>query len=266
MLDIELQKLGLQEHEAKVYLACLELGQASVTQISKTAGLNRTTGYDVLERLTKYGIVSRTGVKKKTYIAESPSKLKMFLKDQKRVYEKRIQMLDDLLPELGSIFKTDLKPVIKFAEGRKEMEKLYLGVLESKTTVYSILNLQGYAEVFDEMGTFQTIERTKRKIKEKVLAFKNETAEKWHEKTYKKSKGKQLYTDYRWLDIKKTYTTAGEVNIFDDRVIGILSSPKENVAFEIKSQSFTNFLKVIFEIAWSASKPIGNKARIKKKK
>ena len=108
MLDIELQKLGLQEHEAKVYLACLELGHASVTQISKTAGLNRTTGYDVLERLTKYGIVSRTGVKKKTYIVESPAKLKMFLKDKKRVYEKRIQMLDDRNCSLRNISNRQL--------------------------------------------------------------------------------------------------------------------------------------------------------------
>jgi len=261
MLEQELQKLGLQEHEAKIYLACLELGHASVSKISKIAGLNRTTGYDVLERLTKYGIVSRTGAKKKIYLAESPQKLKFYLEEKKRIYDKRLDALSGLMPELGEIFKTDLKPTIKFAEGRKEMEKLYLGVLEAKSTVYSILNLQGYAEIFDEMGTYQTQQRVKRKIKEKVLAFKNKTAVWWYEKTYKKNPAKRQYTDYRWLELKKEYSTAGEINIFDDRVIGILSSPKENVAFEIKSESFTNFLKVIFEIAWEASKPINKKTK-----
>ena len=253
-LKEQLQKLGLQEHEAKVYLALLELGKATVAQISRGAELNRTTGYDVLERLSMYGIVSRTGAgKKKMYLAEAPSKLKLYLEEKKRVYEKRLGMLGELMPELGSIFKTDLKPVIKFAEGRKEMEKMYLGVLDAKSTVYSILNLKGYAEIFDEMGTYQTKERTKRKIKEKVLAFKNETAQWWYEKTYKNSRVKQQFTEYRWLEIEKDYPTAGEVNIFDDRVIGILSSPKENVAFEIKSESFSNFLKVVFEIAWNVS-------------
>jgi len=253
-LKQQLENLGLQEYEAKIYLALLELGRASVMQISRLAGLNRTTGYDILERLSLRGLVGRSGSgKKRLYIAEPPSRLKIFLEEKKRTCEKRLSALEELMPELGSIYKTDLKPVIKFAEGRKEMEKMYYGVLEAKGSIYSVLNLKDYAEFFDEMGTYQSKERARRGIKEKVLAFKNETAIWWHEKTYKNNRARQKVTEYRWLETEKEYSTAGEVNIFDDRVIGLLSSPKENVAFEIKSESFANFLKVIFEIAWKAS-------------
>ena len=75
-------------------------------------------------------------------------------------------------------------------------------------------------------------------------------AEAWWEKTYGTSKKRQDYTKYRWLPWDERYSTAGEVVIFDDKVIGILSKPTENVAFEIESQSFADFLKIVFEMAW----------------
>ena len=41
MLERELQEIGLNEKEAKVYLATLELGQSVVQDIAKKAGVNR---------------------------------------------------------------------------------------------------------------------------------------------------------------------------------------------------------------------------------
>ena len=117
--------------------------------------------------------------------------------------------------------------------------------------MHFILNLKNYAEVFDEMGTYQSKERHKRGIKENVLCVKSETADWWHDKTYKK---KAKLTEYRWLPDDPKYDTAGEINIFDDKVIGLLSKPSENIAFEIQSQSFADFLKMVFEMAWEKKK------------
>lgn len=252
ILTEDLEKIGLQPNEAKIYLALLELGQGTVTQISKLAGLNRTTGYDILERLCLHGVTNRNvSGKKRTYIAEPPSRLSQYLENKKKQAERRLEELKNFLPDLQSLYKTDLKPVIKFAEGKEAMENLYYHVLDSKSTIYSILNLKNYAEVFDEMGKQQASERFKRGIKEKVLAIDSDTARWWHDKTYKGNKRKQENTEYRWLPWDDKYSTAGEINIFDDKVIGILSKPSENVAFEIQSQTFADFLKIIFEMAWA---------------
>ena len=59
LLIKQLENAGLQPNEAKVYLALLGLGRGRVTDISKAAHLNRTTGYDILERLCLYGVVDR---------------------------------------------------------------------------------------------------------------------------------------------------------------------------------------------------------------
>jgi len=251
-LSIQLKNLGLQPNEANVYLALLELGKGTVTEISQQAKLNRTTGYDILERLCLYSLANRSisEPKKRVYMAEPPSMLVQFLENRKRQAERRMEELKKFLPGLQSLFKTDLKPAIKFAQGKKEMDNLYLHVLDSKSTVYSILNLKGYAEIFDELGVYQSEELAKRGIKEKVLAIKSEFAVAWHDKIYKGKPKRQKMTEYRWLEGYENYDTAGEVNIFDDKVIGMLSKPGENAAFEIKSQTFADFLKIIFEIAW----------------
>lgn len=256
-MDIKLiekiQKLGLQANEAKVYLASLELGRGTVTQISKASELNRTTGYDILERLALYGIINRSKAgNKRIYIAAPPSSLSRYLEQKKRQAEQKIQELNKVMPDLQARHKTELKPAIRFAEGKKEMEKLYFNVLESKSTVYSILNLKNYAEIFDEMGTHQSKERDRLGIKENVLCVKNEKSDWWYNKTYKDKKSKM--TEYRWVPDDPKYDTGGEINIFDDKVIGLLSKPSENVAFEIQSKTFADFLKMTFEMAWTQAK------------
>lgn len=58
MLAKILQNIGLTEKEAKVYLACLELGPQPVSEIAKKARINRVTAYDILEKLLKKGLVN----------------------------------------------------------------------------------------------------------------------------------------------------------------------------------------------------------------
>jgi sugar-specific transcriptional regulator TrmB len=252
LINEQLKKLGLQPNEARVYSALLELGRGTVTEISRRAELNRTTGYDILERLGIYGLVNRviTSTRKRLYIPEPLSRLKQFLENQKKQSDRRLENFEQVFPTLQNLFKTDLKPQIKIAEGRTAMEQMYLGVLDAKSPVYAILNLKGYAEAFDQMGVEQTKERVKRGIREKVLALDSTVAREWYAKTYKGKKTRQRNTEYRWLPWDDRYQTAGEINIFDDKVIGLLSKPEENIAFEIQSQTVADFLKIIFEKAW----------------
>lgn len=246
----KLTTLGLQENEARVYLALLGLGESAVTEISSRAQLNRTTAYDILERLSLYGLVSRSAGKKKKYVAEPPHRLRQYLLNKKRTAERRLKELEQSLPDLNTLYSNELKPSIHIGTGKQEMINLYDHALDAKEPIYSILNLKGYAELFDEIGKRQSAERSRQGIQERVLAIKSEVARAWHKETYGGSKKKQRDTEYRWIDADETKYPVGEVNIFDDKVIVMLSKPEENVAFEIVSQSFADFLKIVFEMAW----------------
>ncbi len=75
-----LQNLGLNEKEAKVYLASLELGYASVQSIAKKADINRATAYFIIEGLMKKGLMTQIEKDKKTFFAaEDPKSLRLII-------------------------------------------------------------------------------------------------------------------------------------------------------------------------------------------
>lgn len=247
----ELQKLGLQINEAKVYLALLELGQGTVSDICKSAQLNRTTGYDVLERLALYGLANRTtlGSKRAMYIAEPPYRLKQYLENKKHQAEHRLEQVGEIIFDLLNIYKKENKPVIKFFEGREGIKNIYWHTLESKSTICSILDLSQYLPEFDQFGKDYVKERYKLNIKERALVLKNKEGLEFYRTTYQTNKHYQ-HTEYRWLTQSFPFSPAAEVNIYDDKVMGVLFKPGENAAFEIQNTSFANSLKIIFELAW----------------
>src|SRR5574340_627849 len=253
----QLQKLGLQKHESQVYLALLELGQGTVTDISKAAQLNRTTGYDILERLALYGLANRTtlGAKKTMYVAEPPHRLKQYVENKKHQAERRLSDVTEIIPDLQSLYKKENKPVIKFFEGLEGIRNIYWHSLEAKSVIYSILDLNVYLPEkekshYDQFGKEYVKERSKLGVKEKALVMKNEAGLYFYETTYKNSPLYKKFTEYRWLEKQFPFTPAAEVNIYDDIVMGVLVKPGENVAFEVKNSSFANSLKIIFELAW----------------
>lgn len=259
----QLESLGLQTNETKVYLALLELGQGTVSDISKTAQLNRTTGYDVLERLAVYGLASRTtlGNKRTMYVAEVPNRLKQFLENKKHQADRRLAESGEILADLQNIYKKENKPVIKFFEGREGIKNIYWHTLESKSVIYSILDLGVYLPEkersdYDKFGKDYAKERARLGVKEKALVMKNEAGLYFYETTYKNNPGAKKITEYRWLDKKFPFIPAAEVNIYDDVVMGVLAKAGENAAFEVINPSFANSMKILFELAWEQGEKI----------
>src|SRR3989344_5908658 len=124
MLNKELEKIGLTQKEAGIYLACLELTEATIGDIAKKSGVKRTTVYDIIDSLKEKGLVSSiTKNKKLFYYAESPKKLENTLDEKKR-------LLENMMPELFSIAnKIDKKPKIKYFEGPEGMKDVFRDTL-----------------------------------------------------------------------------------------------------------------------------------------
>src|SRR3989344_5182570 len=247
-----LKNLGLQENEARIYLALLERGKGTVTQISQSAGLNRTTGYDILERLALYGLASRagSGTKKKIYAAEPPVRLKQYLENKKTQAEQRLNRADETLSDLLGLYKKESKPVIKFFEGKEGIKNIYWHTLETKGAIYSLVDFSVYLPSYSQFGKDYIRERAKRNVKEKCLVLKNQLGQDYYNEVYKNSPRFKKVTEHRWLDKQFPFIPAAEINIYDDIVMGVLVKPGENAAFEIQNPSFANSLKILFEIAW----------------
>lgn len=120
----KLEKIGLTEREAAVYIAALELGPTGALQLSRRTGINRPMVYHTLESLKKRGLieVQLHGLKQK-FAPASPDQFDAIISDHKRTFI-------DALPELMALYKL---------RGERSSIKYYEGIDGLKTVFETIL-------------------------------------------------------------------------------------------------------------------------------
>ena len=105
----QLEELGLNVHEASVYLASLELGAAK-------SAVARPTAHVAVGSLVKRGLMSSHTRGKKTYYqAERPGQLLRLVDEEKKKITERESKLKSMLPGLESlILMSKEKPEVKY--------------------------------------------------------------------------------------------------------------------------------------------------------
>jgi len=248
MVDlILLNKAGLTEGEGKVYLALLELGQSSITEIVKKSGISTSKSYDVLNRLEEKGLVSHVimnGIKH--FKSANPNRILDFLQEKEREIKETISKIENILPEL--ISKQETK------EGEEEAE-IYVGVKglisvfneetewmrQTKGVSYAIgLTMGGRSgKEVDRYFERMQYKRDKLKLKVQIIANKN-------------SKGLFPYLERsKYVDIR--YIEAGSemvsLNIYDNKLVVAVYSRKPFL-FVIKSEDIAKDFKEYFNQLW----------------
>ncbi len=157
-VKIALADLGLAPKEAETYIAMLELGPASVQDIAKKAGINRTTTYVMLEGLKRHGLVSTFEKGKKTlFSAENPEQLVEILTRQSQVINAKKSKLEESLPRLLAIFNsTGDKPRVRFLEGEEPMREIMQKVNRIDSEVWEMFAVDEY--LLEALNKFQTHE------------------------------------------------------------------------------------------------------------
>lgn len=233
-----LQQFGLNGKKADVYLAALELGSSSVIEISKKAGIKRTTCYDIMLDLINDGLISETSKgKKRLFIGEDPEKIQRNLKNKERLFS-------EILPQLQSIHNVrGAKPKIRFYEGKEGLKEVYEDTLKYSGEIlgfasYDIVNLLGkewadeYLKKRIKAGIY-----TKTIVPGQALLLKD-----FIEKDQEQRRSTKV------IDPKK-YPFSIEINIYGHQRIALMSS-KEEVGLIIEGQEIYNTMKLIFELIW----------------
>ena len=255
-----LTKSGLDETETKVYLALLQLGPSTVSEITKKAAITRTLGYHILQKLGVYGLVdeSASAGARRVFTAEHPQRLLQFVKNKKNAWERKLKDMEDGLPELISMFKVAEKPTIRYQQGIEGVKRIFDETLESKTEILSILDAEGWAQTeFKSWGENYNRERGKRKIHEKFLLLDTPAGREW----IKNYKGSFKYTEYRWIkreQLPGIEEFGGEINIYENKVVMALHKPTE-MGVVIESRSLANLLKGLHALAWQVGLSAGGK-------
>lgn len=243
MFEKYLQEIGLNEKEAAIYLALLQVDNASVIDVSKKTKINRSTVYVVLEGLMKKGLVTEIQIGKKVhYQAEAPERLATYVERQKVIFEERSRRLADIIPQIKSTQREQgQRPVLKYFEGRDAALNSNLDFFntEDKEGVgYFLFNRDLIEEIFDpkEIQEIQKI-RPNKNIKGKSLYVGTKTTLSSNEMTERKR-----------IDGSK-YPILCDVSIYEDRVQFITLGKKLSSIF-VQSKDVAETLKSLFRLAF----------------
>lgn len=241
-IEKQLEQFGLVDKKAGVYLACLELGTATVQQIAKKASIRRTTTYDILEFLIQEGFITViTKNKKRYFVAESPIKLK-------NIFQEKQKSLEEILPQLNAIYNiVSTKPKIRFYENPEGIRNILQEVLHDKPS--EILVAASVKDAMDLVGKefmeYYITALSKLRIKSKTIRVRvKETKEKFITK-------QRPLRELRYASVGVIFDTS--IIIFNSKV-AIMSSQKEGFGFVIESPSFSQTMRVFFKAMWDKSK------------
>jgi len=172
MQDIDaLERVGLTKNDRKVYLALIELGISTVSDLTKRTSLHRSYVYDILDKLIDMGLVSFTIKNKKKYFdTENPDRILQILKNKEQeIKESKIE-INKILPELVKRQKIKIE---------KQEAKIFIGKEGIKSILEDVLKTKKDFVAFGAEGKFKDIfkwyfdnwqnRRIKLKIRYKII-------------------------------------------------------------------------------------------------
>lgn len=241
-----LKFLDLSEKESAVYLAILELGRGTVTQICRKANINRTSGYDVLGSLASSGLARVSGKEpKQEYIAESPDNLLILMEKRLADAQLRLQEAKKAVPRLKSMHRVEDRPQVKFYEGADGLRQVYEDTLTSNEAIRAFATVddmhKGLPNYFP--GYYQR--RADKGISIRAIVPKTEAS------VERSLHDKQEKREIAFVPAD-TYYFSPEINIYDNKVM--IASWREKLGIIIESIEIADAMKKIYELAWAQAK------------
>ncbi len=247
-LKINLQSFGFSEKEADVYVALLELGKGTVAKISQLAGINRTTGYDILNSLVSKKLASVSGKKpKQEYAAEPPTAITEFLKRQIMQTEENIKQAEKILPELTLLYTLENRPRIRFYEGTDGLKYVYEDTLTSSEAIRAYATVDDMHKALPNYFPDYYKRRAAKNIS--IRAIVPETPVGHERKTHDTEEKREI----AFVPPDKYYFSP-EINIYDNKIM--IASWREKLGIIIESEEIADAMKKIYELSWQRAKEI----------
>ena len=233
-----LNDIGLNDKEASIYLAALELGDAPASSIALRAKINRVTTYDILKKLLKRGFISSyTKNKIKYFAATEPDTIRL---DARRKY----MNFKAALPSLRRLHGKSVHPRIRYYEGIEAIKKIYQDTLTAKTEILNYADSKSIRHIWPNYDKEYVQERVKKKIYLRGISPLDD-----YGKAVRK-KNKENFREIRLVPPGE-FSFANEINIYNDKVAIISFGKNEVLGMIIESEEIANTQRAIFTMAWN---------------
>lgn len=245
----QLMSLGLARSEAAFYIAVLSLGAPTVARASKEAGVTRTNGYEITERLIAKGLLSsapvpQSGQAKRgrpgsTLRANNPETLRS-------QWQLEGLILDDLIPQLHAVaHKETLTPKVRHFEGAAGIRSALFETLEWEGELRGIFSMQ---DLFEVPGTREMAEYVEGRRQRNLWLNVVRSRERDYEHVWPSDSRDRRRTRYAPQGKVFTMTT-----IIGSSSVCVISSRNENFGMIIDSAEYAATQSTMWEYLWQAS-------------
>jgi sugar-specific transcriptional regulator TrmB len=130
----DLEKLGLNKNEAKVYYALLKAGKSSAADLVKQLGIHRNIVYDNLEKIIAKGLASYIiEESKKVFISQEPTAILDFLDKKEEEIRKEKKLAKEMIEKIKKVQgDSSLGKEAEIYRGVKGMKKVLSEILKAK--------------------------------------------------------------------------------------------------------------------------------------
>src|SRR3989344_1216223 len=173
-MELELEKLGLEEKEAQTYLSCLNFDPPTPSLVAKQTGLKRATVYFYLERMKEKGLIDWEVHKSRKRISVvSPKQgFKRYIAKQKERIEQSEEMVKGILAHIDKMLSSgktiywfgSMEVFLSAAGGQKEWYKMFTtrrleeGAVTCGITDKRILQYPQFSEMKEARRSFRFLE------------------------------------------------------------------------------------------------------------
>lgn len=250
------EEIGITEEELKVYLALIELREATVAQITKKVRIPRTSVVRYVEKLMRKALVSSISKNSvKLYIAENPKKIEKLVKEKEIDAELQTQKAEELKKKFPDVlsymnlnsFDSDSENnvvSVNYYQGLKGFKEVHDRSLDyADGEIMFISNHSFWREAYTEKYDKEIFvpKRIRMGIKNRSLVMKNEQGIKLAKNS------KKVLREVRYLP--DSYQFANTIILYKDNV-SIMVSSSPYIAINIKSESVYKTFKNIYENIW----------------
>ncbi len=236
-----LQNIGLNEKEAKVYVALLQIGKGTAYSVAKHSGLKKPTTYVILEQLIKKGAANK--IPKENilrYVAVDPDELFS-------VIEAKVINAKQALPELKALSKgKEYKVTTTYYEGTDGIEEMYKKVLKTmrnQEVVGFYAHAKNNSPEMLELWDDWTNKRTERNINVRAITPADAKTTEW-------VKGKERHLLKVKFVPNEEYDSNVSIEVYDNFVQIISSQYLQGVL--IDNPDIANTMRQIFEMVWKS--------------
>jgi len=241
-----LEKFGLTEKEAKLYLALLELGQSTSSNLIRKLDYYSKTVYELLEKLMRKGLVSyviKSNVK--YFEAVNPERFLGILKEEQDNIKERENKIRGILPKLRQLKEINKeKQEANIYYGKKGMKSVFEDTLKQKDEILVFGGGGKSKEFLEHYYDLWNKIRAKNKIRLKLL---------WNENLRNKQDSVKDIKLYKLRFLPKEFENPAPAMIYKDKVAITIWSG-EPIAILIRSKEVNKTYRNYFELLWKIAK------------